>query len=321
MLQDNGADDLSVTSNGSFSFTTTVASGDSYAVTVATQPGTPKQTCVVTSGTGSVVAADVTDVVVTCTTDTLEIGGTVTGLASSESVVLQDNGGDDLTLPADGTFQFATAVASGQTYTVTVKTDPETPLAQTCTVTGGAGTVGAADVTTVAVTCATRQLHVVIAAVTGITGTIVLQDNGGDDLTMSADGTHPFATTVASGATYAVTLKSAVGTSCQITNGSGTMAGSDVTVQVSCSQYCFEFSNDANANLTDNHWLDACVDAPGNTITVILRDTGGNVVYQASGQKVGTWSPYDFLTSTDATSYGTPQYATTTSSTRRTTTG
>ena len=76
------------------------------------------------------------------------MGGTVSGL--SGTVVLQDNGGDDLTVTANGSFTFATTVASGAAYAVTVKTNPS---GQTCTVASGSGTMGSANVTSVAVTC------------------------------------------------------------------------------------------------------------------------------------------------------------------------
>ena len=62
------------------------------------------------------------------------VGGTVSGL--SGTVVLQDNGGDDLTVTASGPFTFATKVATGAAYAVTVKTNPS---GQTCTVASGSG--------------------------------------------------------------------------------------------------------------------------------------------------------------------------------------
>ena len=68
----------------------------------------------------------------------------------SGTVVLQDNGGDNLTVTANGTFTFATALAGGAAYAVTVKTNP---ASQTCTVSSGTGTIGSANVTNVAVTC------------------------------------------------------------------------------------------------------------------------------------------------------------------------
>jgi 6-phosphogluconolactonase len=45
-----------------------LASGASYEVTVATQPTTPSQTCVIANGTGTVTSSDVVDISVTCTT-------------------------------------------------------------------------------------------------------------------------------------------------------------------------------------------------------------------------------------------------------------
>ena len=86
---------------------------------------------------------------------TYTVGGTVSGL--SGTVVLQDNGGDNLSVTANGSFTFATALASGAAYSVTVKTNPS---GQTCTVTSGSGTIGSANVTNVAVVVRQRaHLH------------------------------------------------------------------------------------------------------------------------------------------------------------------
>ena len=79
---------------------------------------------------------------------TYTVGGTVSGL--SGTVVLQDNGGDNLSVSANGPFTFATALASGAAYSVTVKTNPS---GQTCTVASGSGTIASANVTNVAVSC------------------------------------------------------------------------------------------------------------------------------------------------------------------------
>ena len=62
---------------------------------------------------------------------------------------------------------------------------------------------------------------------------------------------------------------------------------------------CFKFSNDGAENLLDNTWFDACIDAVGTKVHVILRDNNNNVVYEASGSKVGDWT-YDQITSTTA---------------------
>ena len=80
------------------------------------------------------------------------VGGTVSGL--SGTAVLQDNGGDDLTITAGGPFTFATQLAAGAAYNVTVKTSP---AGQTCTVTNGTGTMASANVTNVGVACTTSS--------------------------------------------------------------------------------------------------------------------------------------------------------------------
>jgi len=81
---------------------------------------------------------------------TYTVGGTVSGL--SGTVVLQDNGGDDLSVSASGAFTFGTGLTAGSGYNVTVKTNP---AGQTCSVANGSGTTGSSGVTDVAVTCTT----------------------------------------------------------------------------------------------------------------------------------------------------------------------
>ena len=83
---------------------------------------------------------------------TYTVGGTVTGLTGS-SVVLQDNQADNLTVSANGAFTFATALANGSAYGVTVLTQP---AGQTCTVTQGNGALSGANVSNVQVVCAAQ---------------------------------------------------------------------------------------------------------------------------------------------------------------------
>src|SRR3990170_4659532 len=64
VLQNNGTDDLTITANGAFTFTTKIANSAAYAVTVRTQPSNPAQTCTVTNGSGTVSGANITNVAV-----------------------------------------------------------------------------------------------------------------------------------------------------------------------------------------------------------------------------------------------------------------
>jgi hypothetical protein len=63
----NGTATLPVTANGSFTLATGLLSGATYAVTVGTPTTTPAQTCTVLNGSGTVAAANVTNVVIYCT--------------------------------------------------------------------------------------------------------------------------------------------------------------------------------------------------------------------------------------------------------------
>ncbi len=245
-LMNNGTDSLKVSANGSFNFTNQVLSGSTYAVTVLTNPTNPTQKCDVTggdsgTGSGTVQGADVTNVTVICATDTtFTVGGTVTGLTGS-GLMLQNNGGDNLSPPGNGTFHFGTPVPSGSPYKVTVKTQPTNP-AQLCNVTGGdsgtgSGTVQGADVTNVTVICATDRTFTVGGTVTGLHRPgLVLQNNGGDDLKLRTDGAFHFRSLVADGGAYVVTIKRQPARQfCVLANDAGTVAGADVTdVAVTC---------------------------------------------------------------------------------------
>jgi hypothetical protein len=65
----------------------------------------------------------------------------VSGLAAGGSVILNNNGGDSLTLSSNAVFTFATPVASGSSFLVTVATQP---TGQTCVVNAGSGSVSTA---------------------------------------------------------------------------------------------------------------------------------------------------------------------------------
>ena len=109
VLQDNGGDNLAVSASGSFTFSTTVASGAAYSVTVLTQPA--GQSCTVTNGSGTA-SANVMNVQVACTTITYTIGGTISGLTASGLVLADGRTRDRFPgIRRDGSFTFPTAIA------------------------------------------------------------------------------------------------------------------------------------------------------------------------------------------------------------------
>jgi hypothetical protein len=87
----------------------------------------------------------------TASTQTYRVAGTVTGLSAGTELTLLDDGGDSLTVRANGDFQFASSLSHGANYSVSIETQPS---GQSCGVTHGGGTIGASDVTSIVVACA-----------------------------------------------------------------------------------------------------------------------------------------------------------------------
>jgi hypothetical protein len=77
-------------------------------------------------------------------------GGTLSGLTGT--LILQNNGANDLTLTNNGAYQFVNGLANGSAYKVTVISQPTN---QGCTIANSVNTVSGLDVTNVNVTCAT----------------------------------------------------------------------------------------------------------------------------------------------------------------------
>ena len=183
---------------------------------------------------------------VACTTtnnngsQTFTIGGAVSGLTGS-GLVLQNNGAGNLPITANGAFTFPGSIANGSSYLVTVLAEPTNP-AETCKVTDGSGTASA-NVTNIQVTCTANTppiTYTIGGTVTGLTGSgLVLQDNGANNLPVTANGAFVFTTPIASGSVYAVTVltqPSNPAQSCTVTSGSGTATSNVTNVQVACAK-------------------------------------------------------------------------------------
>jgi hypothetical protein len=67
ILQNNGGDNVAVSSSGAYTFANALRNGAAYSVTVASQPAAPAQNCVVTNGSGTISGANVVNVTVVCT--------------------------------------------------------------------------------------------------------------------------------------------------------------------------------------------------------------------------------------------------------------
>jgi 6-phosphogluconolactonase (cycloisomerase 2 family) len=280
VLQDDGGNNLPINAGAtSFTFGKAISSGGNYNVTVLTQPSNPTQSCAVTQGNGTVTNANITGVQVSCTTSSYTIGGTISGLAGA-GLVLQDNGGNNLSVSAGATtFTFGAAITSGGTYNVTGLSQPSSPT-QTCAVTNASGTVTNADVTSVRISCTTSS-YTIGGTISGLTGAgLALQDNGGNNLSVSAGATSfTFTAPIATGGNYNVTVLTQPSNptqSCAVANGGGTVPNANITsVQITCA--------------TNSYTIGGTISGLAG-VGLVLQDNGGNNLPASPGTTSFTFS-------------------------------
>ena len=141
-----------------YAFTNKLENGDEYHVTFKGQPA--HQTCGFATTYRDPINKDTAgrlpkiDVVVNCEIQDHTIGGKVTGLTVDGLVLTNGSNGGVLTLTkAATTYVMPATVFYGQTYGVTVLTQP---AGLTCTVAKAVGVMGDADITDMDVTCVPR---------------------------------------------------------------------------------------------------------------------------------------------------------------------
>jgi hypothetical protein len=165
VLQNNLANDLAVKPLGldesknirnvPYSFPGEVDYGKAYSVTIKNQP--LHQKCDLAGGNADTAGRlTAINALISCALVSNPIGGTITGLAADTLVLTNGSTGGTFAAVKDangaypGKFAFSAPVTYGQTFGVTVLTQP---AGQTCTVTNGAGTMGDNAVDTIAINC------------------------------------------------------------------------------------------------------------------------------------------------------------------------
>jgi len=168
VLTNNGGDDINVPAGAtSFTFPHRASYGDNYDVEIKTNPD--HMTCgfsVLGLNSGSAGHTVAISVPIVCSQATHNLGGTVIGMAGCPAtttdapycltVVNGSTPGGQLSIakPTDGSnntaFTFTGQVKDGDSYGVTVQTQPPN---MTCTVTNGTGVMHTTDVGNVVVTC------------------------------------------------------------------------------------------------------------------------------------------------------------------------
>ena len=159
--------------------------------------------------------------------------------------------------------------------------------------------------------------YTVGGTVSGLTGTVVLQNNDVDNISITTNSPFSFPTAIATGNTYNVkVLTQPAGQNCIVSNGSGTVSSNVTTVSVVCgapwagtkqlgaataNTYAYSVANDANGNVYVAGYTDGGLD--GNTLT----GTNNFFVtkYNSSGEKqytrqLGAGMTFGYSVATDA---------------------
>jgi hypothetical protein len=293
-FQLNGSETQIATTSGSFSFTTELANGAEYSVFVTSNTGT---TCMASSNKGTIPSSNVTNVRIDCNAVTYTLSVNVTGLqiVSGNEVVFQNNGTNDLTRSANGTAAFSMPVPSGAYYAVSVKTNPSV-RSQVCSP-SGTSTAQMTGNTTVNILCSPDYFSIsgTTASTNGVQGLAgdglqVRLNNTMEVLTFNsppASADITFTQPVANGASYEVvviTQPSNLNQTCSVTNGTGTMAGANITnVKVSC--------------VTNQYTVSGSISGMSSGDSVVLLLNGG------SNQTIPQSSPTFSWNVTDGAAY------------------
>jgi hypothetical protein len=269
VVGDSGAGDSTVSGDGPSVETSTPT--DTSAPDDTSTPDTSVDAPADTTQADATVPADSMLAADTVTADSppplFTVGGTVAG-SFADGVTLQDNGGDNITVPMDGSFTFPTPLPTGAAFNVTIL-DADCPAL--CQVTGGSGVIANGNVTSIVVTCdaPVAASAFVGGTVMGLSGTLVLANNGGDLTTITSNGVFMFSMSLGPcDRSYDVTVASQpTAQVCTVTSGTGTASFEDVTnVEISCVPATYTVS----------------VEITGLAGTIVFADNGTDLLTESS---------------------------------------
>jgi len=265
----NNTEDLSVTENGDFEFSMLQQNGWVYEVIVQDQP--LDQLCTVSNGGGTISGAHITDVTINCVRNIFTLGGEVSGLVGTLEI---QNYVEALVLNKNGSYVFATKQEPNWAFDVIIAKQPK---GQVCSIENYRGTVPTADITDVNITC--ENIYTVGGVVSGLIGSMTIENGIGESKKISSNGEFKFDSTVVDGSDYIITIQNQPnGQECSVTNESGTVTAANVTdILIDCiSPPGWKHPADADSYIN-------------------VTDAGGNAVMAMNnnGQAIAAWTASD----------------------------
>jgi len=264
----NGGQAITFDGNG-FSFAEGLQDNSTYSVTVVSKP--VYYTCLTERTQGDIDMADINDVSIDCSHDTYDIGGEVSGHSGLVTVFLSENGLSTKQTTAnvsDSAYLFS-EILDGTSYSIS--TEIVEGSDQTCEVANESSSLSGSDITNANITCSDLPRYAIGGTVSGLSGSLVLRNNGLDEKTVLSSGRYQFDAQLLQGESYAVeVIGQPVGQICTIALDAedGTVDTTAVdSVDISCQSITFSVGGSAgghNGNLTVNVSVEGQVLAPLN---------------------------------------------------------
>ena len=214
---------------------------------------------------------------------TYTVGGTVTGLASGQSITLLNNGGNVKVVSGNGPFTFSTALTQGTNFSVTILSQPS---GQSCNVSNGYGSV-VLNVTNVVINCVVSNASTVTigGTVTGLLNgqSITVLNNGTNPSSIKHDGTFNLSSTYPQGYHYSIDIqRPTYGQICTIDNAVGNANTNITNVLISCTPLA-SISNVSTVAGTGSQTYYP-LDGEGSSVTfqslnIITADSQGNYYF------------------------------------------
>jgi alpha-tubulin suppressor-like RCC1 family protein len=253
----NGSDALSIAENGPFTISTDLLSGINYDVEISQQP--VGQVCSISNSQGSVDGDNVSDVAIVCSTNQYQIAGSVSGHSGSVELTLYVDGQQNaITSVAQGStsFDFGSQ-AHGVTYLIEVSGKP---TEQNCPISNSQGTL--TGVVNATIGCTDAPTFSVGGSVTGLNGSVVLINNGADQVSVDENTNYTFSGELLQGQGYNVeVLTQPEGQTCVVSDNVGTVGTVDISgVNVSCT--------------INNYLMSGTVSGHAESVTVSLAVDG-----------------------------------------------
>ncbi len=296
-----GASGVSATfsANGNYTFVAAVPDGATYNLSISAQPN--GQICSISNASGTVSGVGVNNVAVSCgntlNTTSYAVGGSLSGLASGQSVSIAGASGASVTFSANGNYTFVVAVPDGATYSLSVSAQP---IGQICSISNPSGTVRGAGINNVAVSCA-NTLNL-LAGNIGSSGSI-----DGTGASARFEGPQSLATDsagnvyVADSDNHTIRKITPAGVVSTLAGSAGDRGSVDGTGTAASFNFPYGLATDSSGNVyvadTDNHTIRKIT--PAGVVSTLAGSAGNSGSVNGTGTAARFDSPRSLAT--DAT--------------------